>query len=301
MTWTLEHTIAWDGNNSTNHDALVYLFDTYMPARGFTTAAHPDASAFKRKFQKTYTNTLAPGNVTMYWWANWSNTTPTSFTIYEDGVFTATPGDLCTSTTNGLGAGFNASSYAFYAADWKFWVSDQIPNSSLVTRGKKVIWYDPGNTAIGSVDNGAWTAGNHNPSTHVFPFIASSYSMRFYNAPFLSGTTSVSYYVIPSFTWGGSFNSGMNDTLYQNFAMNYTTAASSIQSQTCYGFHINSSDALLHYPGSSLTTTDMTYSTGTSEEGVLCEVNGRWYIRTNSSMNRISFMFDMGTSEPDLT
>lgn len=302
MTWTLENTIAWDGNDATNHTALVYLFDTYLPARGFVTAAHPDASAFKRKFQKTYTNTLAPGNATMYWWINWfSTTTTTSYTIYEDAIFTTTPGDLCTNTNNSLSSSFSTSSYPFYAADWKFWVSDQIPNASLVTRGKKVMFYDPGNTAIGYVDNGAWIAGDQKPSTHATPFITNGYSMSYNNAPFTSGSAVTTYAIVPGLTWGGSYNSGMNDTLYQNFPMIYCTSFSQIQSNSCYAFHINSSDVLLHYPGSSLINSSVDYSTTSSINGLLCEVNGRWYIRTNNTMNNISFMFDMGATEPDLT
>lgn len=300
MTWSLTHTVAWDGNNATNHTALSYMFDTYLPSKGFTVTAHPDASAYKRSFSKTYTNTAAPGSETQYWWVNWLSTTnSTDYTIYMDATYTTVPGDLGTYTSFNSGSNnFNTSSYpSIYNFDWKFWTSDQVSNSSLVTRGKKVMWYDPGNTAMGVVKNQDWLAGGDvRRNTIIAPFATNGGGQRHWGAPF---STTTQYYLITLAGFNSTYIGQMNDTFYQNFPVYLSASSTGPTTSMVYSHHINQSDVLLHQPVSISPNTFM--GGNVTDNGVLLEVNGRWYIRTKPNMTLPSYVFDMGTSEPDLT
>ena len=295
MTWTNTHTIPWTSIND-NPAALAYHFDTYLPAKGWTTGAHPDASAFKRKFSWTATDNFTNTSQTSYFWTTWSsNTSTSSATIYEDATYTTVPGDLCTSTTNGVSMSMS-SSYAHFTSDWRFWTSDQNPNATLVTRNKKIVWFHQGYSNYNYVQQGVWTGANQNPNTHIFPLVTESI-MFFCNAPVDTGTTSSESYLYFSSYFGSSYSTLMPETFYSNFSVDYYNTAVNFRGPA---FIINQSDIKYHSPASG-GAGNRTLQSSNSQNGVLLLANGRYWLRGDPNMNNNSIVLDMGVSEPDLT
>lgn len=145
MTWQLQHTQNYSSAADLN-TFLVYFFDTYLNAKTpWAVSAHPDASAFKRSLSLTYTNTFTGGSFSLYYWVNWLSTSPTTFNLYHDATYTTTPGDLGTYTSQVEGCDAIPSVGAV-GRDFKIWQSSERADASLVTLGKRIVWYWPGAT-----------------------------------------------------------------------------------------------------------------------------------------------------------
>ena len=268
MTWSLLNTIT-PTTTADNHTMFTYLFDTAMQGRGgWTTAAHPDASSFKRKYSITLPNPNRGGaNDTRYYWANWSSTSPTALTIYGDATYTTTPGDLCTYTTynstqNAYGNGVT-NNYGSY----RFWTSDQNTGAMLVTMGKRLAFYWPGWTEwalpLGSADSWDGTKG---PANMYWPFPAmgvGNYNMYMRGSP-TADNNSGSYYV--NTWWGGMGYSNLkvaypNVTLFKAPPYFYMGGSSS-PSAVSYIVAAGADDVYGYWPGAGYVGISASFSNG---------------------------------------
>jgi|DEB0MinimDraft_6_1074348.scaffolds.fasta_scaffold03002_4 hypothetical protein len=296
MTWTLANSVTWTGDRAENNTAMEYLFDTYLPSRGWTTGAHPDGSSFKRVFSYGATDSLQGGTWRSYFWANWTSATAsTSCSIYEDATYTASPGDLATDTTNSRSIQYNDSSYSFYGANWRFWTSDQVANATLVTRNKKVIWYHPGFDTAAFVQAGTWNGTDDNPNTCIWPMNTDG-AMYSTNSPISTGVSGSTYVLAPQPWYNNQYQGLMPEIFFTNFGMNYNSSFD-------YGpaFFINQSDVRYHVPAALNSSSRTAYGSAFNLNGVLLLANSRYWIRSQADMNQPSLIFDFGTSEPDLT
>lgn len=307
MTWTLANSIADTGNGSgsaASHTAMQYLFDTYMPAKGWTTAAHPSGSAFKRKFSRTIATNGYNGasNVPQYFWADWFNATaPTTVTLYVDQTYTTTPGDTCTSTGKGTSMIWNSSSYIGVNNAWRFWNSDQDSNAILVTRGKKVYMYAPSVTHATLWEDPRWTAGStYNQATHLLP-MTNANQFVFSGYPMSTSNGNTLYPMIPDF--GGSNITSISSTglLGRGFSMMYGNTSYAPDTYFTRGFSIDRSDVLFVQPNGS--STQRGYFASANVAGALLLSNSNYYLLTYNQIaaNYGALAFDFGTSEPDFS
>ena len=296
MTWTLANAVTWTGDRAANNTAMEYLFDTYLPSKGWFTGAHPDGSSFKRVFSYSATDSLQGGIWASYLWATWVNaTTSTQCLIYEDATYTTAPGDLATSTQNRVDMDYNDTTYAFYGSNWRFWTSDEEPSATLVTRNKKVMWYHPGFSSAAFVQAGTWDGTVDNPNTCIWPMLTNG-AISQTNAPTIAGTIGVRYAISPQPYYGSTYQNLMPEIFFTNFGMNYY-----ISSDFGPAFFINQSDVRYQVPASLSVSSRSNYGSGFTLNGILMLANGRYWIRTQSDTNYPSLIFDLGTTEPDLT
>ena len=291
MTWTNTHTIA-ASDYTDNPAAFEYLFDTYLPSiTGWATSAHPDASTYKRSFNYTATDNFTNTSQTSYFWTTWSSSTNSSgSTIYEDAIFTTTPGDLGTNSTNAL-TWSQGNTIPDFNKPWRFWISDQNSRASLVTRGKAIVWFHPGYSNWNFIQNGTWTAGNHNPNSCIWPTGPGSTTLPHTNAPIIIGNSSIEYSVNPDCYYGNAYCIDLPEVFFSNFSFKYSS----------YGpaFICNQSDIKYHMPASGGSSANRTLKS--SYSGVLIEANGRFWLRGNTDMSLASLVLDMGVTEPDLS
>lgn len=303
MTWTVTHTLP-GSTGAENHAALVYLFDTFLPTRaGSATGAHPDASVFKRKFSRTTTNMIGGGSYVEYFWVNWgSSTAPTTLNMYRDGTYTSTPGDLCTDVTNliasTLPTGVNGS--------WRFWTSDQNPRAALMTKGKSVVYWEPGFETLASYDRGGWTGTTATClRSFTFPFASLLSGWRVGPPHVNTGTSTSEYYWGPALgvTTASTGYYGTTDRIEMNVPFMAFDNASSSSPTT--GAEIISggvgNDVGFFRPGSPSDTSRFIGNSGTGATGLLMLASGRYYLLGRAITTHMSMVWDMGTSEPDLS
>ena len=297
MTWSNSNTITYTAA-ADNHTAMVYMFDTYLAARGWTVAAHPDASTFKRKLKYTATNYATNASFTQYHWVNWnSSSAPTETYWYEDATFTTVPGDLGTSTTTSSSWWWNDSSIS--TKNWRFWTSSANANACLVTRGKQVVFYWPGMSKWYIEEAPTWSAGTQNSSTYYFPsLIATTAYWATANAPFSVGNTGSKGSVVPLIS--ASNTRVMEAKTYKNFPMGYGADTSSqLGSDVGVAWYETNDDTVLYVP-SVLLYQRVIRCTYTSA-GSLWLSGSNYYLNANNSTTTYGLLFNMGTSEPTLT
>lgn len=299
MTWTLVNSIVDTSNGLAGvpfHTAMVYLFDTYLPARGWTVAAHPSGFAYRRKCSYTVTtNWVTNASYTMRYWADWVSATSASYmTLYEDATYTTTPGDLATDTTHSTSLLYNSSSYVGANSQWRFWSSDQVPNATLVTRGKKVVWYHPGFTTGGFLVDPSRVPGTDDNSSIMFPLVQAEW--KWANGPDSSGSGTLSN-VIQLLS-----NSGLNyftaGRLYQGIPFGPSNSSGN-STNTYAAFTVNTPDVVLYHTASSASTRTLTE--GATIAGVTLLSNSKYYLLTKGDVNQHALCFDMGATEPDLS
>lgn len=304
MTWTVTHTIPFS-TNADFHTAFVYLFDTFLPTKaGMTTGAHPDASAFKRKLKRTTTNMFGGGSYEEYFWVSWVSTTnPTTLVFYRDGTYTSAPGDLGTDATNVV----TGSLPTGVAGSIRFWSSDQNPRAALVTKGKAVMYWEPGFPTLASYDRGGWTGTAATCiRSFVFPFIPQSPGIGLRCGPpnINTGTSTLEYYWGPSLgvTTPASGYYGITDRLDMNVPF-VTFDSTSIGSPStgaepvCGGL---GNDVGVWRPASPAGT-DRYIATSSNGTGALVLASGRYYLIGRNTVSQISTAWDMGATEPDFS
>jgi hypothetical protein len=300
MTWTLVNSIVDTSNGATGvpfHTAMVYLFDTYLAARGWTIQAHPSGFAYRRRAAYTLTTNFFTGNShTFRYWADWASTTAANYMyLYEDATYTSTPGDLATDTTNSAGIFYNSSSYAGASNNWRFWASDQVANATLVTRGKKVVWYHPGFTTGGFFVDAARVPGTDDNSSCMFPLTQDTW--RWFNAPDNTGISGSTASVIQMLSSSGlTYMSGPR--LFQGIPFGPSTASSN-STNTFVSFVVNTPDVLLYHTNSN--STDKTIPVVAGTNGVTVLSNSKYYLMTKADANQHCLAFDLGATEPDLS
>lgn len=298
MTWSAVHTIPYS-TAADWHTAFQYLFGTFLPSLpGMATGAHPDASVFKRKFSRTSTNLYTGSNYTEYFWATWVNTTPTALNLYRDGTYTSTPGDLCTDATNLVGASLPTVTGAI-----RFWKSDVNPRAGLMTKGKAVVWWEPGWTAAAHYDAGTWTGTTATClRSFIFPFtIAANYGYRCGPPDVNNGTSASEFFWGPSpgiqATAGGYYSQTRID-MNCSF-MNYANSGTPSPSSGSELLFVGVGNDIGFYRANPSSSTNRAIASTITGQLALCA--GRYYLMGLGSVGSTSLMWDMGTSEPDFS
>ena len=298
MTWTNTHTVTYVDGTS-NHDALVYLHDTYLSGKSmFTVGAHPDASTFKRKVTVTVNDALSGSTANLYWWTSWlSATNPSTYYVYNDETYTTVPGDLCTSSTNLTGY----SNVSSGVSSWRFWTSDLDSNACLVTRGKQTVFYWPGNNDFNIFPESSWDGSSQNRGTYILPFTNGSLSMLHGGYPVLSSPSSTEFISLTSpIKIDTTFIPYSPNVLYKGFGWNYgkstayqySSSGNTLMTTVATDQAVLHSDSSVENPGSPFAP---------ASNGSLVLVNGTEYWFAATSLSKAPACFYMGTSEPDLT
>jgi hypothetical protein len=145
MTFQLQHTQNYS-SSADLHTFFTYFFDTYLNGLiPWTVTAHPDASAFKRSLKLTYHNTFTNADFSLYYWVNWESATPTRCIWRHDATYTTVPGDLGTYTTQTAYTDA-LTNVGAVGRDFKIWQSSERADATLVTLGKRVVFFWPGAT-----------------------------------------------------------------------------------------------------------------------------------------------------------
>lgn len=298
MTWTNTHTITYVDGTS-NHDALVYLHDTYLSGKSmFTVGAHPDASAFKRKVTVTVNDAISGSTANLYWWTNWAGVSnPSTFSVYNDNTYTTVPGDLCTSVTNVT----SYSNLQLGASPWRFWTSDVDANACLVTRGKQTVFYWPGNNDFNIYPQSNWDGSSGNLGTYILPYTNTNFSMLHGGYPVVASLTGTEYLALTSpIKIDSSYNSFSPNVLYKGFSWNYgkstsysySSSGNTLMTSVATDQGVLHTDSATDNPGSPFTG---------AGNGSLVLVNSTEYWFAACSLSKSPICFYMGTSEPDLT
>lgn len=300
MTWSLSNTIAYS-TDADLHTAMVYLFDTALPALSqITTSAHPDASAFKRRFQRVTPNNLDNGtNHTEYFWANWNSTSPNTLSLYEDSTYTTVPGDTATNTTTSVSS--NLSLTVFAGESVKFWTSDQNAKALLVTRGKQVLFWEPGFDNANFEMDDTWNGSVDYKGTAIFPGTYNTYCYGANRPISTSGAGSSEYPWRPALSVinGTGYNGG--DLIIMNCPFMWagsTNASGNAGAGMLFSGVGN--DVGMWRPFANANS-DVAWQ-NTTGAGALWLVDGRYYLApSDKGVSWAQSIFDMGTVEPDLT
>lgn len=287
MTWSLSNTITYV-NSSTDNTALQYLFDTFLPTVGWSSSAHPSASATKRSLTRSYTNQLTGNTLTNYHWTDFASSN--TYIMYEDATYTSVPGDLGTDGTNSITHTYSNAAYS--TLDWKFWTSSEKSSASLVTRGKYAIWFDPGVTDVFAYEDTGWNGSTDTGSTHFYPY---NYVYSYFpqgNAP-TAGLSISEYFVVPIHE-GTSEHQPSVDSIIKGFDYGYSTTTDHATHGVAY--RITGNDIVLHVPGGGNVS-----NKNIGGVGLVIQVGSDYYFRLGSNMANVTPMLYMGTSEPNFT
>lgn len=309
MTWTLTNTIADSSTSSgtaESHTAMQYLFDTYLPAKGWTVSAHPDASAYKRVFSRTTAANMIGQTLPLYYWANWSSVTPNTLNVYADLTYTSTPGDVANNTSVYGSMNWNSASYIGAGLPWRFWSSDQDTGATLVTRGKKVYWYMPDfqNDIHAMLLDTDWDGSSQNQTTCVMPFTNQDI-MRSAKWPMYTNTSNGRAHVRPNAASYNNVPMTATHTLIHNITWVATNGSSAYNDSSTQPLFVTGNDVSVFR--NTVDNYTMTFWNGPTVSNTLLLSNGRYYLCTNnsSSLDTVggngSIAFDMGTTEPDFS
>ena len=194
MTWTVSHTIGGTTGSGARASVFPYMFDTYLPSKGWNVTPHPSGDVEERSLSWTYTDVkMYPsiGSVTNYFWVDWNNST--YFYFYEDSTYTTTPGDLGTDGTNSIAKSINTND-----GTWRFWTSSDDANASLVTRGSFIFWFWPGLTEFYGMVDQAWDGTYDTNTTTLWPLLDGN-NFWMTNRPATTGDSSTKYPLIPEY------------------------------------------------------------------------------------------------------
>lgn len=299
MTWSIDHTITYVDNTS-NHSAFVYLFDTVLAGKtGWTVAAHPDASSFKRIANFSCTNRLTGASYTMYHWCNWSSTSPVTLNWYEDSTYTTTPGDLATNTTSGIASG---SSLSVAGEDWHFCVSSVNSQSILVLKGSKLFFYWPGITDGVFWEDTAWDGSQQNQGTWVCPYASSSTgSLLQSNSPGLSSGSSTEYILLPDagYSYDPTYRL-LGNYIATNFNWMYTgqSSASTLDYTSHTAFRNGGHTDVGVWMPSSLTIDGNNRRPFYNSGGISLQVGTDYWYYSGTNLGMQGVIFNFGTTDP---
>jgi len=294
MAFSLAHTITMDNTSDatqqqTCRDAIDYLFDTFLPARGWITT---NDGTNRRRHQMPTLNALDGNNAEKFY--GWSSYTSTTITQYEDSTYTTVPGDLGTDTTNNIFQTFWSSSWSWKDLNWKFWTSDEDSSLYLVTQGTFVHFW--GFKPIVNIynENATYaTASNADTNrTHLFyPNYNTWYTS---NQPSAIGGSSVEY----------NLALRCDETQYSEpdgltFAKNPTWYYSSYPVATCPYNDIRRKIP----PSSNRATSPQSSNSPMTDTLQKYFINGTdWWISWGGPTTSTPYLaFNFGTVEPDFT
>lgn len=294
MAFSLAHTQSVDSTSDTTRwadcrTALFYLFDTFLPARGWTTNTSAGTSgSVKRGLGWPLTDWRNSDTLTNHYsWTSISTAYQTSLTVYEDATYTTTPGDLMTDTTN---------SYSWLVNDattqnssWKFWTSTEDTSLFMVTRANQLITWG-GNFELGVwYPNSNYTVAN-TTDTYRTQYAFPSPGLYYTNQPF--GTNTASNEFTARIGKPTSYSEPLDLTFQKNFYIE--------SSSTSLG-RINYSDIRQQIPPSSARSTGFVLENLILSSTLYKYQNGSdWYLSTGVPSNS-GLAFSCGTTEPDLS
>ena len=299
MTWSLSNTVTYS-SGADSHTALEYLFDTALSGlSNWTVSAHPSASSTKRVAKRTTTTLYGGGAYSEHFWVDWaSSSNPTSLTVYEDATYTTSPGDLATDTTNQ-----KASSLTLGGVDslaWKFWTSDQNANALLVTRGKAIIFWEPGYSVANLMEDPSWDGSSDSRRGQIFPGLRDSL-LWMTGWPDTNSPTTGSEY-----SWthgaGSQVGSGFWDGERIDLNVPFIATGTSSSSPTTAGrflFPGTGNDVGVYRPASP--TSSGMFWCNPSSVGNLMLANSNYYLTSYDDTAKIQMVFLFGTSEPNFS
>lgn len=297
MTWSLSNTIAYS-SDADSHSAMVYLFDTALNGLAqMTVTAHPSASSTKRSVKRTSTSMFTGANYDEYFWVDWSTTSPTSVSWSEDATYSVTPGDTGTDSTNTIASSMTTN---LTNESWKFWTSDQNTKALLVTRGKTLMLWEPGWSAATLMEDPSWTGATDSLRTQIFPGLNASFLYSTGWPSTASATTSSEYSIVPSLSVNsGTYWDGPRVDMNCPFTFTASTGGAPAAGSQ-FAFPGVGNDVGFYRPATSVTSERLLRNTAT--DGLLFLIDGRYYLSSSGSgTSNPSYMFDMGTIEPDFT
>lgn len=277
MTWTLAGTIT----DSTYQIRWRNFFDNYLHLRGgWVVGAHPGGNGNYRILRYDYTDDLDSTTKAYYYWYSGSNV------LYEDGTYTATPGDLATNTNNSV------TMRSAIVNDWKVWTSNLSSESIIMTDGKNLIfnWFEPSN--IYQPIAASWDPGAYNPAALIYPRMLNGSQQSGNWGVAASSTTEVA--LIPNVAQGSdnSYYQADFDRYFQTYGLQPSNGG------TPFVLY-NQADILIIVPGNGIGTSGSSTMVGTTGATVF-DGTKYWY-RTESDLSHSSYLLDYNTSEPDFT
>jgi hypothetical protein len=311
MAFVLQNTINVT-DSASYHSAIVYFWDTLVNgSTGWTVSAHPDASAFKRRFTYQFAdNIYDPGNTyTVYSWCTWGSTTPsnnTSISCYEDALYTSTPGDQATNTNHSEVISPSESGAVTFNGNHRFWRSDQNTRAFLWTVGNRLQTYSYGPSICYAITDSDWAAGNspgvHNAATWYSLFGSQTgYDVTIANGPVAPGsTTSEQTTTIDwrPYLWG-------NDNTYMWFDYNATDTTITAPLHASYdasgagqpAMTGATTDITAWWPHNATTTA---FAQPANAPLNKIQANSNWYLG-KGNLTQPMLMFNFGTTEPDFS
>ena len=300
MAWSLSNTITWS-SNADNHTAMVYLFDTVLS--GFTNisvSTHPDASSFKRSWTRSSDSLVTGASYVEYFWVNWGSTSPTSLSVYNDETYTSVPGDLGTDTLNSVIVDLDPVDL-----DWKFWVSDVNSNSVIVTRGKRVIFAEIAPSEAYLFEDSGWTSSGNTVRSQFFPMHHGDDQWLHGRCwPQADASSSLESALIPLIGKESIGDVGEADTtvFWGSGISTATTNTSTTPGDDTFPVYpyIQSDVGTIVYNSASGSSryAGLGFSDG---KLILDSTNSRYYLQPINTAGDSVLVFDMGTSEPNLS
>lgn len=301
MTWSLTYTQAANTTNGSYVDGfLTYFFDTYLNGKsGFTVGAGGDS--FERVMTMTFDD-IKGSTSSSYLWYNWTGSTSTSCTQYENEEYSTTPGDNGSlSAGNPIGV-VDAPS----GGSWRIWESDDKTDAFLVTKGKVGQWFWPGLGSGGKWNlyrGQAWNSGSENPNTSVGLANSGGFGVPFCNAPIGSGGGSAEYRLNPSIS-NISTNFGDLEAAYVFEGVGFNYSISTFGTDSGYSHSTpcipgGASDQGVFIP-SNATALPARVDLGNAQL-IQNTTDNKYYYYMGSALNAATFVLDFGTTEPVFT
>jgi hypothetical protein len=284
MTWSLVQSYSGAASHTT---VMQYLFDTYLPSTEWNVRAHPSGSATKRVLSRAKNCVLfGQSNWTTHYWADFG--TSGQILFRDDYTYTTTPGDIGTTTQHSITMNTVPNANGYY-----FWASSDNSKAQLVTKGKSIIWFDPGVTDIMAYVDNAWNGTTYNNGTILFPYNYGNDHLGYSSYPALAGSYTNVNRLMPTTGQGTGYGSALEDIVFRGFSMGYGDNNSTGVPKS-HAYTITANDIALHR-SVGYTNTAGTISSG---NGVLVLYQGEYWLRNGTDTTKLAFMFNFGATEP---
>ena len=286
-----------------------YFLDTYLNSKDeWVVSAHPNGDGNYRSVQITLPNLWNDGNnATSYFWIRLyegAADSPHEWRWYIDRTYTSVPGDLGTYPSTAYAMD---SDWHDFVGDWRIWESDLNPRSILVTKGKWIAFYWPGPDKWLLKEDPAWDGSYANHGCQVGPYIGQNYESLMHSG-YPSGSAGTPYALVPDV--GGEGNMSLQNpagvpAMMAGVGFLSTSVASTSMFTTSSSNPIlprTDADCLIWLPGSNAVSAARNLASSSATGVVLYNTsNGRYYLTGDQNLTNRFMVWDMGTTEPDLS
>lgn len=296
--------------NAQNRAAILYFFDTFLPARGVITNSSEGTSGTVKRGWATPSYDINHGDAVTYDY-HWASIPEDLYTlsggairIYEDGTYNSVPGDKMSSTRNSINwyvvadDASSSSNDPYTSATWKFWTSDEDNSLYLLTRGNKVLMWGGQFRRAYVYPNSDYAdvPGTDRYRTHFFPScnegVSSSYG-KTSNLPHTSNTSSTEY--VMGARTPHRFAEPKEFTLQRNWQ------ASTYEQSNANQLLVDLNDIRLAIPEAAQRSTSYTITTQyMSYDAYKLQDGTDWWIGLGAPTS-MGLAFYFGTTEPDLS